>query len=247
MDDGLICFVVLSAGVGRRMGRTRNKMFLDVKGIPILYRTLKRAELIPAIHEIVLVMKDEDLPEYQTMVKKFSPIGKIKKIITGGKERADSVKNALRYVSRHSQSRVVMIHDGARPFFTSALIAELGKGLTSGHINVPSLPMTDTIRKVEAGKASRVIDRSGLYLAQTPQAFLAADIDVCFFSPENENMSFTDDASYFEHRGYQVNIVPGEKTNIKITTPDDIEWSECLLDYYSDLRLPEDGLKKGTI
>jgi 2-C-methyl-D-erythritol 4-phosphate cytidylyltransferase len=228
--------VVLAAGSGKRMNAPGNKMFLKIDNIPLLYRTLKRISSCPVINRIFLVINVQDLEEYKEMINKYGHLAKIENVLEGGEERSDSVKNALLYIYRHKQSEVLLIHDGARPFITSELIKNIGDAAIQYGAALPVMKICETVRqKVNDGYL--IVNRDELTTAQTPQAFKFDYINECFLSKDADNLELTDDIAYIEHFNHPVATVPGEKWNIKITTPEDVAWAEYLLKTYQKLQI----------
>ncbi|MGK0291147.1 MAG: 2-C-methyl-D-erythritol 4-phosphate cytidylyltransferase, partial [bacterium] len=164
--------IVPAAGKGSRMQAAKNKMFLEIYGVPILYRTLKQLEKSPLIQRILIVLKKGEKNDFQALLDQFGAIPKIMGIVYGGKERVDSVKNGLAFLEKNNASDIVMVHDGARPFFSPQLIENLVKGVNEIGAAVPVLPLEDTIRqKTGTSTSATVIDRNLLMRTQTPQAF----------------------------------------------------------------------------
>lgn len=226
--------IILAAGSGKRMGAGVNKMFLAVKGVPVIYRTLDRFNRSPQIRHIYLVCKTDEQDELEKVIQEYGTIGKLKAIIPGGKERADSVKNALRFYLESKASGIIMIHDGARPFVSSELIDSLLEKVPHDGISIPVLKVFETTRKKE-GHKTEVVNRDNLYLTQTPQVFYSDQISDCYFSSSQSNHPFTDDASFFEALGKRVHFVEGEKWNVKLTVSNDIQWAEAILNQFQFL------------
>jgi len=229
--------IVLAAGKGARMMADTNKMFLSIKNVPILYRTLFRLNQHARIGQIFVVCREEEKRIIKEMVKKHGPIEKLSQYISGGKERCDSVRNGLMAVLQNAEGKLVMTHDGARPFFSMGLIDRLIDSIKDEKISIPVIGISETLRRMRKNGRTEVVDRQSTYLVQTPQLFSTEMIPSCFLSNRSRNQILTDEASYFEAAGKEVVMINGEKWNIKITTPEDIEWAECLLNRYPDLRL----------
>ena len=226
--------IILAAGSGKRMGAGINKMFLSVKGVPVIYRTLNRFNQSPQIRHIYLVCKRSEQRELEKIIHKNGEIDKLKAIISGGKERADSVRNSLKFYQDSGASGIVMIHDGARPFVSFDLISSLVEEVPFDGIVIPVLKVFETTRKKEISK-TEVVNRDNLYLTQTPQVFYSDLINTCYFSPSQPDHQFTDDASFFEALGKSVHFVEGEKWNVKLTVASDIQWAEAILNQFQFL------------
>lgn len=233
----IVDVIVAAAGKGTRMNSEKNKMFLNIQGVPVLYRTLFRLNKLKHVRRIAVVISREEGREFEEMVKNYGQIPKLVKILWGGSERSDSVRNGLRFIQEGLCSDLVMVHDGARPFFSDDLIADLTDGASKSGIAVPVLKIYETIRQKTKNNHSRVVDRNDLFITQTPQVFQSRLIKKSFFSGETIKQKLTDEASYFEKLGFEISMVKGEKWNIKITTKEDLKWSECLLKYHEELQI----------
>lgn len=229
--------IILAAGKGKRMQQPGNKMFLELKGVPVIYRTLCRLNRTPRIRRLVVVIRKEEKQQFSAMIQTFGGLEKISAFVEGGAERYESVRKGLAYLAQHSDSEIVMTHDGARPFVTEKLIQNLSDSLEQQQIAIPVQKVSETVRQLETGNRTRIIDRDQLYLTQTPQMFFAEDIEPCFLSKEQAGKGLTDEAGYFEELGRSVELIEGDKRNIKITTPEDLVWAEYLLEKHTDLQL----------
>ena len=235
--ESYVDIVVLAAGKGSRMKLGTNKMYEKVKKIPVLYRTLYRLNELAMIHRIVVVIREEERSGFDAMIHHYGKLEKIEAVIKGGAERHDSVKNGLNYIHQNPLSKIVMTHDGARPFISEKIITSLVNKCQYNSIVIPVLSVSETVRQQKDNGATQIIDRDRLFITQTPQAFTIDDIENCFLSKNQEKVKFTDEAGYFEYRGLAVSMVDGEKWNIKITTKEDLIWSAFLLENHKILRL----------
>ena len=220
-----ICdIIVVAAGSGKRMCAGVNKMFIEIDNIPVLYRTLVQLDLTPC----VVVIKESDKDAFGQMLSEYGPLTKIQAILPGGKERSDSVRVGLKYVLDDQQSNVVMVHDGARPFVSSGLIVRLVQASCVSGAAIPVVRISETVRqKTEPG--TKVVDRSTLYITQTPQAFRHELIKPGFFDNGQLELQLTDEGAYLENIGIPVEMIEGEKHNIKLTTPEDLAWAKWIL------------------
>ncbi|PCI28279.1 MAG: 2-C-methyl-D-erythritol 4-phosphate cytidylyltransferase [SAR324 cluster bacterium] len=240
MQEKKVDVIILAAGKGARMKAEKNKMFLTLQGIPVLYRTLSQFNDFFRVDRIILVVRPGEENDINEMLEEFGPLRKIEPIVLGGKERYDSVKNGLQYLLDHRSADLVMVHDGARPFVTESLLERFFTGIEEKEVLLPVMPIFETVRKKLAEGKTRTVDRESLFVMQTPQAFHFNSIEQVFFSIEEGVFNPTDEASYFEHLNYTVRMVEGEKWNIKITTQDDLTWAQCLLTGYPDLKIQAD-------
>ena len=228
--------IVLAGGSGLRMNRGINKVFLELLGIPILIRTLLKLDCCSHVNWIVPVIRKEDELEFQNLIKKY-PLSKLTDLVIGGVERSDSVRNGLEFLQSNKKGAYVLTHDGARPFFSHNLIANLLNEIEENNCVIPTTPVAETTRIKRADGKSEVIDRNLLALTQTPQAFSINSVEECFLSNSQRKLNLTDEASYFESLGYEVKQIPGEKWNVKITSPEDLDWAECLLNQFEELNI----------
>lgn len=232
--------IVLAGGSGKRMNQGINKVFIPLLDIPILFRTLLRFESISQINRIIPVIRKEDIETFQKLKQKYS-LSKLIDPLPGGSERSDSVRIGLEYVQSNPEADSLLVHDGARPFFSHNLICNLIRNINDTNCVIPTTPVTETVRIQQKGERPEVINRNLLSLVQTPQAFSLKSVEECFLSHSQRKLNLTDDAAYFENLGYEVKQVEGEKWNIKITRPEDLTWAECLLEQYKEvLYLKED-------
>ncbi|MBU3917237.1 2-C-methyl-D-erythritol 4-phosphate cytidylyltransferase, partial [bacterium] len=145
-----------------------NKMFLEINGVPILYWTLLRLNKCRLVGRIILVSREQEIQKVKEMINKFGRLLKLKKIIEGGMERSDSVRNGLKYILENPESSIIMTHDGARPFFTNAMILRLKEATVSTGASIPVLGINETTRREIAKDMAEVIDRNSLFITQTP-------------------------------------------------------------------------------
>ena len=218
--------IILAGGKGKRMGSTVSKQFIEIKGKPILYYTLKKFIDNKNIDEIILVLPKDEI-EYckKEVLNKYSI--KVDKIVEGGTERQDSVYNALKSIEN---TDIVLIHDGARPIISNRLINDGIKYAKVYGAAAPGVMPKDTIKvKNDENFSISTPDRSTLMAIQTPQVFKYENILKCHEMVKLNKDLVTDDTMVAEKYGYKVYLYDGEYTNIKITTPDDIILAERLV------------------
>lgn len=221
--------IVLAAGQGKRMGTKVQKQFLELKGRPLVFYSLKAFEESELIDDIVLVT-GEDCIEYcaHEIVEKFG-FTKVRKIVAGGKERYHSVWNGLCEVKPGGYA---FIHDGARPFVTEEIIARTYEALQESRACVVGMPVKDTIKIADSeGYIVDTPDRNYVWQVQTPQAFETELVKVAYAKLMGQtDINVTDDAQVVESMMYEeVKLVPGSYENIKVTTPEDLKLAEIFL------------------
>lgn len=223
----MISAIVLAGGVGKRMGSDVSKQYLEIGGKPVLYYSVEAFDRHPAIDEIVIVIRsgDEELFERELFSKyRFR---KSIKIVRGGAERSDSVKNGLSILD--SSSEMVLIHDGVRPFLDSRIIDENISVCRELGACITAVASKDTVKIVDNSlEVVETPDRSKVFLAQTPQTFKVETIKKALEFAESQGILVTDDSMAVEAMGVKVKVVEGCYENIKLTTPEDMEIGEII-------------------
>lgn len=213
--------IILAAGNSSRMNGV-NKQLLPLGGIPILIRSALAFEHCAEVTEIVIAAREADRERILSLCREYG-IAKLKKIVCGGATRADSAALAF---EETSETELIAIHDGARPFADPALISAVLRAAEESGAAIPALPVKDTIKRAEDGVVSETPDRSALYAAQTPQVFRRSLYrEMLALGKSN----VTDDSTLAERLGVRVRLAEGSPRNIKITTPDDLAAGEALL------------------
>lgn len=217
--------VIPAAGSGKRMNAGKNKLWLSLEGKPLIIHTLSVFENDPQCEGIVVAANQAERQSMHTLFFQFG-LSKVKRIVAGGAERQDSVYEGLKTCESEG---VVLIHDGARPFVTDAVIRRLTAAASDSGAAVPAVPVKDTIKKASGGMVSETLERASLWAVQTPQAFRLSLVRDAYKKAEEEGVAGTDDASLVERIGYPVKIVESDYDNIKITTPDDLVTARAIL------------------
>lgn len=222
--------LIPAAGMGKRMGASINKQYLQLDGLPIVARTIAVFEESPLIEAIYLVIPAEEIPYCREHVVAACGFRKVVQIVPGGRERQNSVMNGLNAMRQNvSDDDVVLIHDGVRPLITLQLLRESIEIARRNDGALVAVPAKDTIKTVRDGIIIDTPPRETLWQAQTPQSFRFATIYDAHRAAELEGFMGTDDASLVERRGGAVRIVRGDYRNIKITTPEDLVLAEAFL------------------
>jgi 2-C-methyl-D-erythritol 4-phosphate cytidylyltransferase len=214
--------LVVAAGGGRRFGGP--KQFAYLKGQPVLEWTLACFETHPDIHRIVLVLPDEnDRKHYELRYPKIADV------VRGGERRQDSVWQGFRLLDP-SRTRLVLVHDGARPLAGADLIGRVLAAAADKGAAVPVVPIEDTLKETADGRLTGTPDRTRLVRAQTPQGFRYAVLLRALEAARADRFYGTDEAQLVERLGGEVAAVEGDPRNLKITTPLDLVIAEALLD-----------------
>ncbi|MBT9138867.1 MAG: 2-C-methyl-D-erythritol 4-phosphate cytidylyltransferase [Syntrophomonadaceae bacterium] len=210
--------IIPAAGRGRRVGGNQNKLYLHIKGKPVIIHTLFALKAVAQITEIILVIAADEEGLCHRTLNKFH----IKGIITttGGENRQTSVANGL--VRASDDSELILIHDGARPFVSLSIITKIINEAGLYGAAVTAIPITNTIKEGdEEGFVKSTLKRDRLWSVQTPQAFKSNLIKDAHRKAAADGFTGTDDAMLVERLGHPVKIVKGSSENIKITTSRD--------------------------
>lgn len=213
--------VILAGGRSTRMGGGVDKAFLSIGAKPVLAWSLLAFERAALIDRIVLVVRKEQQLAAKAIVKMFG-ISKLEKIVAGGASRQESVQAGL--AACDLDTRVVVIHDAARPCVTTELVSEVVQAVRRVDAVTVGRPMTDTVKRVAATKGvcvQETIARERLWTVQTPQAFQFSVLKDAYRKLK-PGVEVTDDCQAVELAGGSVKILEYLKPNIKVTTPDDI-------------------------
>lgn len=222
--------LIPAAGMGKRMGASINKQYLQLGGMPIVARTISVFEQSPLIDAIYLVIPAEEIPYCREHVVEACGFYKVKAIVPGGNERYNSVFNGLNAMREYvTDDDVVLIHDGVRPLVTESMLQESISIARLHDGALTAVPVKDTIKTVHGGIVSNTPPREFLWQAQTPQAFRFGKIFSAYQSAEQDGFNGTDDASIIERTGGEVHITMGDYRNIKITTPEDLILAEAFI------------------
>lgn len=220
--------IIVAAGSGTRMGSNVNKQFIMIDNMPVLAHTLLNFQNAKTIESIIIVTKPESILTVSDLAREFG-ITKVAHIVPGGATRQESVSCGL---ALSENGRLVAIHDGARPFVSPEKIDELVLAAEKYGSSAPGVVPKDTVKSVTtSSNVLETIDRNSLRLIQTPQVFHADELKLAFLRAAESGFEGTDDCSVAEFAGFQVHIVDGEYTNIKVTTPEDLPVAEAIYNF----------------
>ena len=224
----MISAIILAGGKGKRMNSKVSKQFIEIKGKPIIYYTIKKFNENKNIDNIVVVLPQDEVDYFkENVLEKY--MLKVDKIVIGGAERQDSVYNGLKSLEQDSVD-IVLIHDGARPFISDRIIEEGINYAAVFGASAPGVKPKDTIKiKCEEGFSINTPKRETLMAIQTPQVFKFNEFLKCHEKIKEDKILVTDDTMVVEQYGYKVYLYEGEYTNIKITTPEDLILGEKLI------------------
>ncbi|MDO4589289.1 MAG: 2-C-methyl-D-erythritol 4-phosphate cytidylyltransferase [Fusobacterium sp.] len=222
--DKKVTLILAAAGVGKRMGLSYPKQFLEYNNKPLFVTPLEVAQNSNIIDEIILVTNEENIKLVEDICKKYN-ITKVKDVVAGGKERQNSIYNALR---KDKNSDIILVQDGVRPFLKAKYIeksCELLDKETDLAGVVVGVPVKDTIKVVGIdGEILATPNRSGLIAVHTPQTFKGDILKKAYEQAEKDGFLGTDDSSLVERLNLKVKILIGDYDNIKITTQEDLRF-----------------------
>jgi len=219
--------LIPAAGMGKRMGSNQNKLLLKLKEKPLLSWTLKAANEAKNIKWIGIIGQSYDFPLFTDIIAHINP-SKPVKLIQGGDTRQQSVYNGLQALPQTAEK--VLIHDGARCLATPDLFNRCAETLLHSQALIAAIPVKDTIKVVNSNLIVKdTPPRENLWAAQTPQGFDVKLLKECHQKGLNLGWEVTDDAALLEKCGFHVQIVNGEETNLKVTTPIDLTIAQFIL------------------
>ena len=214
--------IIAAAGEGRRLGATVPKQFLDIGGRSILERSVIAFTSHDRVDDVIVVLPVGMIDEPHGWMER--PGAHAVQVVAGGSCRQESVANAFACVSPTTD--VVLVHDAARPFVSSALISRAIDAAVTHGAAIAAIPARDTVKQVESRGEdvviSATIPRETIYLAQTPQAF-RRDVLRAAVAIGRTGVDATDEAMLAERAGHRVHVIEGEATNVKITTANDLD------------------------
>ncbi len=215
--------VLVAAGRGERLGSDRPKAFANLNGRPLLAESLERLDASEWI-EAIVVAAPEEWEEPTILLAEELGAGKVRSAVTGGATRQESVGRGLAEVPE--EAAIVVVHDAARPLLPADVLERVVTGLGDGWDGaVPGLPLADTVKLADGDAVAETVDRDGLYVAQTPQGFLADALRRAFAAGREA----TDCAGLVEASGGRVRMVEGDRRLLKVTTAADLDLVETLL------------------
>jgi len=218
--------VIVAGGTGKRMGVDTPKQYLELAGKPVLMHTIERFMEFNSSIEIITVLPENQLSYWRELQKKYS-FDVPQTIVKGGAHRYISVKHGLEFVGTPG---LVAIHDGVRPLVKLETIKRCFEAAEKYGNAIPVVSPADSLRMITT-KGNNWINRNDVKIVQTPQVFDAALIKKAY--KQEYDTSFTDDATVLEKTGVKINMVDGNRENIKITNPEDLFIAQTLLPFIS--------------
>lgn len=220
--------VIAAAGTGSRMKSNINKQYMLLNGKPVLFYALQAFNQINLVDEIVVVAHPDEIDYCQKIIIDQYQFSKVIRVIPGGSNRQQSVWQGLKCLN--NDTKLVAVHDGARPLLTSELIFNIYNEAIEHGAAIPGFLAIDTLKSIdENGFIVETLDRSRIVAVQTPQIFNYAQLLKAYDLAFNDSFIGTDDASLYEKYIGPVKLVIGDINNLKITTPKDLVIAEQLM------------------
>lgn len=217
--------IIPAGGSGQRFPGQKKKQFLWLRDKPVLDWSVELFLSLPEVTQIILAVPQDVLEELKN--KKFDSRVSV---VVGGLTRSESVYRGFQALKNCQPKDVVLIHDAVRPFLSADLVRRMVVQTQIKGAVIPALKLTDTVKQVSADfSIEKTIDRNQLYGAQTPQGFLHEKLLRAYDKLGFKDERYTDESLLMEAMGDKVFIVEGERENIKITTPFDLELAEAIL------------------
>ena len=224
----MVYAIIVAAGKGIRMSDSVRKQYIALDGMPMLSRTLGVFNHCDLIDRIIVAVPEDDIDFCRNEIIPAANMGKDPILVIGGARRQDSVYNSLQTIE--TDDGVVLIHDGVRPFVNPEHLVACIKGAQKHGACILGIPAFDTVKHVNTkNEIIQTQKRDRLWLAQTPQAFQLQLIKKAHEIAKKEGFMGTDDASLVERLGGVVKIIPGSRSNIKITNQEDLKLAQALL------------------
>jgi 2-C-methyl-D-erythritol 2,4-cyclodiphosphate synthase/2-C-methyl-D-erythritol 4-phosphate cytidylyltransferase len=212
-----------------------NKVYLDLMGQPVIKYSLDVFEQLDDVQEMIVVAHRDEMEYMRSEIIDRFRYRKVKQLVCGGGERQDSVNKGLEALD--NGLRLVAVHDGARPLLSRSLALRVIEAARAFEASCPGLKVKETVRRLSDDDKTETIDRSRLFLVQTPQVFRLEQLRKAYKKAREDGFYATDDASLFERYCGPVKMVEGEYRNIKITTAEDMDIAKGLLAGGESLRI----------
>ena len=229
-----VTVILPAAGLGTRMGRsvpekagTSRKQFMLLDGSPILLHTIRKFASTPAVFEIVVALRAEDI-EWVRELLAAEKFGKPVRLVEGGDSRQESVEHALATLDGNTE--LVAVHDAVRPFIEHSVLDKVFAEAEENGAAIVGIVPVDTVKQVHRNKIRQTIPRERLILAQTPQVFRFDLLKSAFAKAREDSFAGTDESSLVERLDQvEVSVVPGSDRNLKITKPSDMDLARLFL------------------
>jgi 2-C-methyl-D-erythritol 4-phosphate cytidylyltransferase len=219
-----VAALVLAAGRGKRLGGAIPKAFVSIGGRPLVVHACEALAASGVVDRLVPVVAESDLAAMHALRAEFETLRGAAAPVVGGAERQDSVAAGLAALPEDVE--LVAVHDAARPFVSALAVRRVVQAARESGAALLAVSVSDTIKRVEAGRVVETPDRACLFAAQTPQVFRVELLREALDRARAEAFVGTDDAQLVERLGVSVRIVAGEPSNVKVTHPRDLADAE---------------------
>jgi 2-C-methyl-D-erythritol 4-phosphate cytidylyltransferase len=220
-----VAAVIPAGGVGARFGARTPKQFLRLGTMPVLAATVRHFARHPAVGAVVVAAPEPWVTRARRILGPVTTRAPLT-VVAGGRTRQDSVWLALQAVPE--DVAIIVVHDAVRPLITRRLIDAVVRVAAAEGAAICALPIAETVKRVRAERVEATLDRSELWVVQTPQAFRADLLREAHEKARRDGVVGTDDAMLVERLGHPVRVVPGLAENVKITTPADLRRARSL-------------------
>ncbi len=223
--------ILAAAGIGKRLGASKPKQFIEIAGRPILEWSIRALTSCPTINAIVVAAPPDNISHAEEIISSCNPTIPIK-VIAGGPTRQESVRLALEATDNNVEW--VAIHDAARPMVQANDIEAVCLMAMEIGAAILAIPIHDTVKEVDEDTPLivRTLNRDQLFRAQTPQVCRKQDLITAMINAKESGMESTDEAGMLEAIGISVGIVNGSRLNFKITTEEDLLLAKAILETY---------------
>ncbi len=241
-NNHMVYAIIVAGGKGARMRQSVRKQYLELAGKPLIGHTLIAFDACQTVDKVLLVIPQADVAVCNRIIETLG-LQKKPRLIAGGVERQDSVYNGLQAIANSAQADdIVVVHDGVRPFVTTAMLEACIDGARETGACITGVPAIDTLKRIDSdGWVQKTIAREHIRMVQTPQAFEFALLQNAHAQALEQGVLGTDDAALVENGGGRVKIIDGGRFNMKITTPEDMVIAQM---YYHYLNQDSSPLKE---
>jgi 2-C-methyl-D-erythritol 4-phosphate cytidylyltransferase len=222
-----VSILLLASGRGTRLGAEVPKAYVALRGRPLVLHTVERLRRAVPAAEIVLAVHPEDRSSQVAALEARLRAAGVATIVDGGATRQDSMRRA--FAAADPGSDLLAIHDAARPFPPVDGVRRAIEAAARCGAALLAVPSPDTLKRVaDARRVTDTLDRAAIWLAQTPQVIRRDRLVLALAAADRDGFVGTDDVSLCEHAGLDVEVVLGDRRNLKVTTPDDLVIAEAL-------------------
>lgn len=231
----MLYYMIMAGGIGSRMNSPElPKQYLKIDDEPIIVKTIRNFEDFGSFTAGVVCCPIDWIEYTKAMLLEYGISSDSISVISGGKNRNCSVKNGCRFLSENyniTENDVILTHDAVRPFINSRIIKENVSAVNEFGAANTVMPVYDSIiRSTDSEYLNECVKRDDIYRVQTPQSFRLKELEFVINSLTDEELAnYTDVASIFHNKGYNVRLVKGSDNNIKITTPFDLAVAQAII------------------